>query len=283
MAAEAMATRDSVMQAASQDGEASLDKKEKKEKKKEKKDRKDKKEKEDKPKKPKKEKRKMDDQAVVEVQRGSDSSSVESMAPPTHNHKTRLCSPFLEGRCHKGSLCTAAHSQSELRKPGEAVAEYREKHPQSGRVSKGAGKGREEALRAPPSRMRAWPQDAPARSRAPARPVGIPMDPMMMGHPGPIMVLPPEMIHMQVPQFHPQVAMMMDPYGFMMPQERHHPKKEKDSKEKEKKKKETERVKVKQKDTPEVKVKKDKTARHKEKVPIQQVKRKERKVDEEDL
>ena len=34
----------------------------------------------------------------------------------------------------------------------------------------------------------------------------------------------------QVPQFHPQVAMMMDPYGFMMPQERHHPKKEKDSK-----------------------------------------------------
>eukprot|EP00913_Durusdinium_trenchii_P014887 g13962.t1 len=51
-----------------------------------------------------------------------------------------------------GSLCTAAHSQSELRKPGEAVAEYREKHPQSGRVSKGAGKGREEALRTPPSR-----------------------------------------------------------------------------------------------------------------------------------
>lgn len=210
-----MATRDSVMQAASQDGEASLDKKEKKEKKKEKKDRKDKKEKEDKPKKPKKEKRKMDDQdlrlaavvavvglgvvvpcssqAVVEVQRGSDSSSVESMAPsqmaagggpcgiseiplcfeviwfvvsirckapPTHNHKhwpqrfghvgcierqhhrhlglacalhswrddvtkdfalgTLLTLQFAPVWRIAGSLCTAAHSQSELRKPGEA-------------------------------------------------------------------------------------------------------------------------------------------------------------------
>jgi len=39
---------------------------------------------------------------------------------PTVYHKTRVCRPFLDGKCRKGESCTYAHSQKELLQPGEA-------------------------------------------------------------------------------------------------------------------------------------------------------------------
>jgi len=277
-----------------------------KEKKKDKKERKEKKE-GDKSKKVKKEKRRLEDESLQAGEKSqktskvaecsSDSGSEHSIAkaPPEYDHKVRLCAAFLEGRCHKGSLCKAAHSQSELMQPGEAASQHHEKLVRAGKhPSQGSAAN---PPRVPGNRMRAWPQDS-ARSRGVTpRPImGMPpmMDPMMMGAPGHIMVVPPEMIHMQVPQFHPQMAMMMDPY-LMMHQEKHH-RKSKESKEgkekgKEKGKKAAKEVEVlhtKQKDTKELKSKKDKSdksARRKDKTSAVKAGtvRKERKVDEEDL
>ncbi|CAE7634669.1 unnamed protein product [Symbiodinium pilosum] len=268
-------------------------KKEKKEKKKEKKD------KEKKDKKAKKEKkcqpepstevqsREAKKQATPEValvaaqldtSSNSSTSDIEQITelPPSQDHKTRLCSAFLEGRCHKGSSCPAAHSQSELRKPGEAAEAFRRQaRLRAVRDTEGASQ---------PHQVGAWA--ARATRMAPQRPVtmGIPhiMDPLLMGHPG-IMTLPlmsPEMMH--GPHYHP-MAMMVDP-ALMMPKEKP-PKKKKERKEEKQKRKdekisEASLAKPKEKrDSQTEKLKRKDKSKGAEKAPA----RKERKVDEEDL
>lgn len=246
-------------------------------------------------KKEKKEKRKLEGESlqagesqkakVTELRSSDSGDSME--APPSHEYKTKYCPAFLKGQCHKGNLCTLAHSESELLKPGEAASDYRDKLRAR---AKHPGQGvREPASQVPSNRMRAWPQDK-ARSRgvAPSQPMmGMPpmMDPMMMGA-GPFVVVPPEMIHMQVPQFHPQMAMMMDPYGMQKEKRSKKTKERKEEKDKSKKAGKEVQVMKPMKETKEPKSKKEKGAKHKEKVPQADkagAVRKERKVDEEDL
>jgi len=152
----------------------------------------------------------------------SDSSEDEDELnqPPADDHKTKMCHAFLNGRCHKGRTCTQAHSATELKDRGEALAEFkkrlRQKHQQmpskTSRSAPKAPKGR-----VPPR----WPpHDVLTMGMAPM--MGIPamphmMDPMMMGVPAAMMHIPmmghmpPEMMPGYPAHMHPHMAVMMDP------------------------------------------------------------------------
>jgi len=280
------------------------EKKDKKEKKKDKRVKKEKKEKSDPTTEaqPRETKRQAPQVAIVAAQldSSSDSSSAEieptTSTPPSRDYKMHLCSEFLEGRCRKGSACPAAHSQSELRQPGEAAADFR-RQVRSRTVRDSGGD-------MPPHRgvAPAWP--GPAR-QAGMGPMGMGpgpsqvamgvhhlMDPLMMGHPA-IMTVPfmtPEMVH-GPSHYHP-MAMIVDPAMVMPKFKEKHEKKSK---------KERDRDREKQKRKAEKTTDASATTRHeqekrqpkqKEKVAKRKEKhtgedkvaaKKERKVDDEDL
>ncbi|CAE7607482.1 unnamed protein product [Symbiodinium sp. CCMP2456] len=196
------------------------EKKDKKEKKKDKRAKKEKKEKSDPTAEaqPRESKRQAAPQVAIvaaQLDSSSDSSSAEiepiTSTPPSRDYKTHLCSEFLEGRCRKGSACPAAHSQSELRQPGEAAADFRRQA--RSRTARDSGGDMPPRGPGPP-----WPK--PARQALPgaSHAMGVHhlMDPLMMGHPA-IMTVPfmaPEMIH-GPSHYHP-MAMIVDP-AMVMP------------------------------------------------------------------
>eukprot|EP00419_Tripos_fusus_P012079 CAMPEP_0172662490 /NCGR_PEP_ID=MMETSP1074-20121228/5391_1 /TAXON_ID=2916 /ORGANISM="Ceratium fusus, Strain PA161109" /LENGTH=1049 /DNA_ID=CAMNT_0013478411 /DNA_START=6 /DNA_END=3152 /DNA_ORIENTATION=- len=62
-----------------------------------------------------------------EEEPSDDGSRGDLSVLPSPYHKTRLCLPFLEGKCTKGRDCSFAHSQQELKQPGEAKQEAQDR------------------------------------------------------------------------------------------------------------------------------------------------------------
>ncbi|CAE7948928.1 unnamed protein product [Symbiodinium sp. KB8] len=270
------------------------EKKDKKEKKKDKRAKKEKKEKSDPTTEaqPRESKRQAAPQvAIVAAQLDSSSSSSAEIepirsTPPSRDYKTHLCSEFLEGRCRKGSACPAAHSQSELRQPGEAAADFRRQV--RSRTTRDGGGDMPPRGPGPPG---------PARQAIPgAHAMGVHhlMDPLMMGHPA-IMTVPfmaPEMIH-GPSHYHP-MAMIVDP-AVVMPKLKEKQEKKSKKGHREERDREREKQKRKAEKTADASTKrheqekrqqpKEKVAKHKEKHMGEEkvAARKERKVDDEDL
>ena len=46
---------------------------------------------------------------------------------PTYHWKTRICYSYEHGRCEKGKTCHFAHSEKEMKQPGQARHEWEEK------------------------------------------------------------------------------------------------------------------------------------------------------------
>eukprot|EP00392_Amoebophrya_sp_AT5.2_P001537 g1539.t1 len=104
--------------------------------------------------------------------RGESTDEEELMGDgPTYHWKTRVCFSYEHGKCDKGKTCHFAHSDRELKEPGQARAEWEEKLrkrgvvppaliPQGGMSGQPTGEGLVPIEQAAMGYLDAWGKDA---------------------------------------------------------------------------------------------------------------------------